>query len=94
MKSTYLPTDLSYKTWLWACFIGISLIISGCAGTSVIRVVEYGAGGAAGLITGGAGGCAVHQQKGDGIFAEVKMTYVGEKCVVEVSACPSNQPCK
>jgi hypothetical protein len=70
------------------------LLIPGCADIAVIRVVEYGAGGAAGLITGGAGGCAVHQQKGVGIFAEVKMTYIGEKCTVEVSACPSNQPCK
>jgi hypothetical protein len=94
MKRTYLPTGLFGKTLPWACFIWISLLISGCADTAIIRVVEYGAGGAAGLVTGGAGGCAVHQQKGAGAFAEVKMTYAGEKCTVEISACPSNQPCK
>lgn len=66
----------------------LAFLMVGCANTTVIRVVEYGAGGASGLLTGGAGGCAVHQQKESKPFAEVTIHYKGEKCEVMVTSKP------
>lgn len=63
-------------------------ILVGCANPSVVRVVEYGADGVTGLVTGGGGGCAVHQVRGGKPFAELILYYKGDKCEVTVSSKP------
>ena len=62
------------------------LLLGGCAPTSMVRVVEYGGGGAAGLFTGGVGGCSVYQSKDSKLVAPFRIVYKGDKCVVDVGA--------
>jgi len=63
-------------------------LLVGCANPSVIRVVEYGGGGAVGLVTGNLGGCAVHQVRGSKPFAKVSLYYKGRQCEVAVESKP------
>lgn len=62
----------------------VLLAMSGCTGTQVFRVIEYGGGGAAGLVTGEVAGCAVHQTAPLPDRVKFDMMYAGEKCVVRV----------
>jgi len=63
-------------------------LLMGCVNPTVIRVVEYGVGGVAGLVTGGGDGCAVHQVRGGKPFAEVTIYYKSDKCEVVVHSKP------
>lgn len=60
------------------------IVLTGCANTSSVRIIEYGGGGAFGLLAGGIGGCSTLQSKGSDVFAEVSVSYIGDKCSVEV----------
>ena len=62
------------------------LLLGGCTTTSMVRVVEYGGGGAAGLFTGGVGGCSVYQSKDSELVAPFRIIYKGDKCAVDVGA--------